>query len=349
MTYFKQLYTDWLHINRNFKALLLSTVVHAMVFMFILIFWEGKTIDQPDVIKPIRIIIEREEPPEEIIEPPEHVIEENIPVRTEPEKTITKTPEKPSPKPEPPAPVEEPVPDKVPTPVTTPQRQRNVEPRPEKREEPKIERERIVIEREERDEFDIPIDDFFADFDRPDIEYNPDKSEDIISDRRDILSERLLTEHSPMTNIPVDFEYEEIDKVRPDRRNVIDDVIREGINFDRQVIVEFDRFSPVNTERPEYSSVYYVTERQNIPVRELLRSPDMPAPDWLEEKGVITHIVFDGIVNEQGRLIRADIIQMSPYYKLDIAARDFVMKNWRWEQANYRQQVRIQLAVYLKR
>lgn len=346
---FKKIYIDSIYIYRNFKALTISIILHLIIFTGLLLFWSEKNIVETQKLQVRLAYLQPEEP---ILKQPiqeTEVIEQNIPVKTEIERTVSKPPERPAPKTQTQQQIK-PVREKTQVPVKTPQRQKNVKPSVKPEPAPQPKKERIVIDRQPKQEIDMSLDDLIPVFDQPDIDYNSERPIDMISDRNNIISERLLTEHTPASRIEPVFEYEESEIISPNNNIIIDDIIREGINFDRETIIEFDKLKPVNTEKPEFiSTAFYVTENANIQKRKLLKNPDMPAPDWLEEQGISTHIVFDGIINEHGKLIKADIIQMSPYYKLDIAARDFVMKNWLWEQANYSQQVRIQLVVDLKR
>lgn len=188
---------------------------------------------------------------------------------------------------------------------------------------------------------------------KPDLSYDIEKPTDVISDKEEIIGAELISKNigSAINKSEYNIESASV-KEKPNYGNslIYDTKIEDGLQVDKNISYKFNKLEPMNLGNLKYEkSSVETTNEASRKARRILRKPDMPAPRWLEQKGLCTYIILDGIVNEAGQLEKVEIAQMSPYYKLDILAKDFVMKNWLWEKGDFKQPVRIKLAVYLKK
>ncbi|HOK40592.1 MAG TPA: hypothetical protein PLD27_06080 [bacterium] len=186
---------------------------------------------------------------------------------------------------------------------------------------------------------------------RPEIEVETVKSEEIVKNREELFNDIIIKE-KPESQKP------EKKVIKETTDNYTEHSGKEEL-YSLQTITGikgkeneklFIKDEPLSLDKFKYEkSSYEPIIAGSFKTRKILKNPDMPAPEWVEKKGISTYIVLYGIINEQGYLEKVEIEQMSPLYKLDVEAKEFVMKNWLWEKGETKQPVRIKLRVYLKK
>jgi len=127
-----------------------------------------------------------------------------------------------------------------------------------------------------------------------------------------------------------------------------DDIENEKIDLVfKHEIMKFDENKPILIRSAESSVDKSSQKITSIP--KLIKSPNVPAPEWFEKKGVTTEMYLQGIIDGDGNLLEAKIVKTSGYYKLDIHTKRFVEGKWLWEPGKEGAEVRIRLYVEFKK